>query len=89
MIICHCTSITDKEIHAAVEWMRSADQDTIITPGKVYRVLGRKPDCGGCLKLFVDTMRQSSHLEVPLELQNLRGRTIQDGESHEGRRQGH
>ena len=37
MIVCQCQSITDRQIRAAVDWMRAADPDTIITPGKVYR----------------------------------------------------
>jgi hypothetical protein len=39
MIICHCQSITDRDVHAAIDWMRAADVDTIITPGKIYRAL--------------------------------------------------
>ena len=35
MIICHCTGITYTEIHSASDWMRAADLDTIITPGKL------------------------------------------------------
>ena len=73
MIVCHCMSISEKEILAAVDWMRAADPDTIITPGKVYRALGKKADCGGCLPLFMDTMRRSDSIGVPVELRSLRG----------------
>ncbi|MGB2201626.1 MAG: (2Fe-2S)-binding protein [Pseudooceanicola atlanticus] len=72
MIVCHCNAISDRDIHAAMDWMRAADPETIITPGKVYRALGKKPDCGGCLPLFMDTMGRSDSLEVPLILRNLR-----------------
>lgn len=65
MIVCHCTGISDAEIRAAVDWMRAADPDTIITPGKVYRALGKKADCGGCLPLFMDTMSACPNLRVP------------------------
>ncbi|WP_374644929.1 bacterioferritin-associated ferredoxin [Tabrizicola sp.] len=64
MMICHCQSITDHEIRAAVDWMRAADADTVITPGRIYRALGKRADCGGCLPLFLDTMRQSESLPV-------------------------
>ena len=64
MIVCHCRRITDHDILNAVEWMRSSDPDTIITPGKVYRALGTTADCGGCLSVFLDTMRSSSSFEV-------------------------
>lgn len=65
MIICHCRSITDHDIRAAVDWMRAADPDTIITPGKIYHALGKAADCGGCMPLFLDTMRRSPGFGVP------------------------
>jgi bacterioferritin-associated ferredoxin len=68
MIVCHCMGISDHDIRAAVNWMRAADPDTVITPGKVYRALGRRADCGGCMPLFLDTMRRCGTLEVPLNL---------------------
>ncbi|MDU8941955.1 (2Fe-2S)-binding protein [Ovoidimarina sediminis] len=72
MIVCHCTNISDTDIHAAIDWMRAADPDTLITPGKVYRALGKSADCGGCMPLFLSTMRGNANLEIPAELQNLR-----------------
>lgn len=71
MIVCHCMEIRDTDIRAAVDWMRAADADTIITPGKVYRALGKRADCGGCLPLFMDIMAGCVSLEVPAGLQNL------------------
>jgi bacterioferritin-associated ferredoxin len=81
MIVCHCQSITDHQIRAAVDWMRAADPEALITPRKVYRALGRDADCGGCLPLFLDTMRGSPALpvaprgEVPPALRSLRAQT--------------
>ncbi|TCO73332.1 (2Fe-2S)-binding protein [Rhodovulum euryhalinum] len=72
MIVCHCRAITDRDIHAAIDWMRASDPHTIITPGKVFRALGTTSDCGGCLSLFLDTMRGNPNLEVPLELCSLK-----------------
>lgn len=57
MMVCHCQSITDHDIRAAVDWMRKSDPKTIITPGKIYHALGKRADCGGCMPLFLDTMR--------------------------------
>ena len=88
MIVCHCTSITDKEIHAAVDWMRASDPDTVITPGKVYRALGKRPDCGGCLPLFVATMSMCGSFEVPQQLRGLHRGTGM-GETDERRPEGH
>ncbi|WP_082152843.1 (2Fe-2S)-binding protein [Candidatus Rhodobacter oscarellae] len=75
MIVCHCQNISDHDIHAAIDWMRAADPDTLITPGKVYRALGKAADCGGCVPLFLGTMRNNPNLEVPMHLRNLRGAT--------------
>lgn len=77
MMVCHCMSITDHDIRAAVEWMRQSDPRTIITPGKVYRALGKKADCGGCLPLFTNTMQSCDSLGVPVELRGLRRNTRQ------------
>ena len=87
MIVCHCTQITDTEIRAAIDWMRSADPETIITPGKIYHALGKRADCGGCMPLFLDTMRSSDNLGVPANLRGLRIRN--KGTVHEGRRKGY
>lgn len=64
MIVCHCMGISDREIRAAVDWMRAADPSTLITPGKIYRALGKRADCGGCLPVFLDTMRSCDSLGV-------------------------
>lgn len=88
MIVCHCNAISDDDIRAAVDWMRAADPLTVITPGKVYRALGKRPDCGGCLPLFVATMEDCGTLEVPMQLRGLR-RAITQGNADEGRPESH
>lgn len=72
MIVCHCMGITDRDIRAAVDWMRAADPDTVITPGKIYRALGKRADCGGCMPLFLNTMSDCGTLGVPVNLRRLR-----------------
>ncbi len=90
MIVCHCHSITDRDVHAAIDGMRAADPHTIITPGKVYRALGKAADCGSCMPLFLSTMRQNVNLEVPMQLRGLRQRPEQTQEEpYEGRRESH
>lgn len=88
MIVCHCTNISDHDIRAAIDWMRTADPQTIITPGKIYHALGKSADCGGCMSLFLDTMRSSDNLEVPMQLRALRAGVTQES-ADEGRSQGH
>lgn len=88
MIVCHCTQISDHEIHAAIEWMRTADPDTIITPGKIYHALGKRADCGGCMPLFLDTMRHCDSLGVAPPILRANPAIKKDSQD-EGRRKSH
>jgi bacterioferritin-associated ferredoxin len=74
MIVCSCTGVTDRDIREAIAWMRSADPYTLITPGKIYRALGKSAECGGCIRTFVEKMRQDDNMAVPRELRHLRRR---------------
>ncbi|PWE31376.1 (2Fe-2S)-binding protein [Maritimibacter sp. 55A14] len=65
MIVCHCTGITDREIREAVDWMRLADPYGIVTAGRVYRALGKRPECGGCMPLFLEEMSENNSFSVP------------------------
>ncbi|WP_118132951.1 bacterioferritin-associated ferredoxin [Oceanicella sp. SM1341] len=88
MIICSCAVISDTDISNAIDWMRAADPDTVITPGKIYRALGKAPQCGGCISLFVANMRDNDNIGVPIHLRNLR--TNRQGTfRNEGRPKGH
>ncbi|MDO5621971.1 MAG: (2Fe-2S)-binding protein [Paracoccus sp. (in: a-proteobacteria)] len=69
--------------------MRAADPDTIITPGKIYHALGKRADCGGCMPLFVDCMRNSAHFGVSAEGRQPIPQLRTYGGSHEGRRKGY
>ncbi|MBZ4690670.1 MAG: (2Fe-2S)-binding protein [Cereibacter changlensis] len=89
MIVCHCMNITDRDIRAAVDWMRASDAATIITPGKVYHALGKRAECGGCMPLLLDTMRRCDSFEVPMNLRGLRRAPLTGNETYAGRRQGH
>ncbi len=88
MIVCHCATITSHEISAAVDWMRAADPDTLITPGKIYRALDKRADCGGCLSLFLAQMESCASLPVP-DLRGAARTTPAKGALNEGRRQGY
>lgn len=88
MIVCHCQTITDRDIQSAVDWMRAADPHTIITPGKVYRALGKAADCGGCMPLFLSSMRNCDSFEIPMQPPTLRV-TQHKEKSHERRQEGY
>ncbi len=64
MMVCHCMRISDHDIRSAVGWMRASDPQAIITPGRIYRAMGRRADCGGCMTLFLETMRGCEALAV-------------------------
>ncbi|MQY41589.1 (2Fe-2S)-binding protein [Epibacterium sp. SM1969] len=89
MIVCSCQSISSSDINSAISWMRTSDPETIITPGKIYRALGKSPDCGGCMKLFVATMRKSDKFEVPAILRGMNETLSQEKGHHEGRQESH
>ena len=96
MMVCHCMGISDRDIRAAVDWMRAADPETLITPGKIYRALGKRADCGGCLPLFLDTMRDCDSFGIAKEGAGTRlpSQTVpvlrsRKGRQHEGRPQGY
>lgn len=72
MIICSCQNISDRDIHAAIDWMRACDQEAIITPSKIYHALGKSAECGGCMSLFVAKMRSNDNFKVPETLRGLR-----------------
>ncbi len=58
MIICHCNVISSKDIESAIERLLEVGPDTVITPTTVFRDCGKRPDCGNCIKEFVDTIRR-------------------------------
>ena len=56
MIVCSCTMITSEDIAEAVSALRSQDPLVVLTPGLIYRHLGKRPSCGSCLPLISDLM---------------------------------
>ena len=71
MIVCSCTRVTDTDIARRSPGCapRPLHADH---PRQIYRALGKAPDCGGCIRLFVEKMRADDNLAVPVELRNLR-----------------
>ncbi|MEZ0279891.1 bacterioferritin-associated ferredoxin [Methyloceanibacter sp.] len=56
MIVCSCTMITSDEIAEAVTELRTEDPLVVLTPGLIYRRLGKRPSCGNCLPLVTELM---------------------------------
>ena len=56
MIVCSCTMITSNDVAEAVTALRTADPLVVLTPGLIYRHLGKRPSCGSCLPLITKLM---------------------------------
>jgi bacterioferritin-associated ferredoxin len=56
MIVCSCTMITSQDIAEAVSALRTEDPLVVLTPGVIYRRLGKRPSCGNCLPLIAKLM---------------------------------
>ena len=56
MIVCSCTMITSKDVAEAVAALRTEDPLVVLTPGLIYRWLGKRPSCGSCLPLIAKLM---------------------------------
>ena len=56
MIVCSCSMITSRDVAEAVTALRTADPLVVLTPGLIYRHLGKRPSCGSCLPLISKLM---------------------------------
>jgi bacterioferritin-associated ferredoxin len=56
MIVCSCTLITSNDVAEAVASLRTEDPLVVLTPGLIYRRLGKRPSCGSCLPLIAKLM---------------------------------
>jgi bacterioferritin-associated ferredoxin len=51
MIICSCNVLTKARIVAAAELLAREDPFRPVTPGRLFRALGARPQCGTCFSL--------------------------------------
>lgn len=51
MIICSCNVITKARILAAAATLASEFPEQPVTPGRIFRVLGTRPQCGTCFAM--------------------------------------
>ncbi|MEG6507820.1 (2Fe-2S)-binding protein [Methyloligella sp. 2.7D] len=56
MIVCSCAMISDHDIEEAVTALRTRDPLVVLTPGLIYKYLGKRPSCGTCLPLITRLM---------------------------------
>jgi len=48
MIVCSCNVLTRERIAAAAESLAADDPLRPVTPGRLFRTLGARPQCGTC-----------------------------------------
>lgn len=53
MIICHCNVLTEAAINQTIDDLINDDPYQLITPGVVYRQLGKRGKCCGCFPRVV------------------------------------
>jgi len=51
MIVCSCNVIDHRDLEGAVDRLYEVDPYRLLTPVLVYKTLGKRPQCGGCLSL--------------------------------------
>ena len=52
MIVCSCNVLTRARIQATAEALAAEDPFRPITPGRLFRALGARPNCGTCFSLI-------------------------------------
>jgi len=60
MIVCHCNRIDHREIEQTCQLLETADAYCVLTPTHVYKALGKRPRCGGCLTLAANLINDRS-----------------------------
>jgi bacterioferritin-associated ferredoxin len=51
VIVCHCNRIDHHDIEEAASSLLTEDPMRLLTPVVIYKRLGKRPRCGGCLTL--------------------------------------
>ncbi len=51
MIVCSCNTIDHRHLEGAVDRLYKRDPFRLLTPVLVYKTIGKRPQCGGCLSL--------------------------------------
>jgi bacterioferritin-associated ferredoxin len=52
MIVCSCNVLTETRIRATAEALAAEDSARPITPGRLFRALGARPQCGTCFSVI-------------------------------------
>lgn len=63
MIVCHCNRIDHLDIEAACAGLLANDPWKLLTPVSVYKALGKRPQCGGCLPLAANLIHSRGTMD--------------------------
>jgi len=59
MIVCSCSVLTKARIVATAETLAAADPARPVTPGRLFKALGAKPQCGTCFTVMRSLFAQA------------------------------
>lgn len=62
MILCSCNVLTRKRIVAAAEALVAEDPTRPVTPGRIFKALGGRPQCGTCFPLIREMLADTGIL---------------------------
>jgi bacterioferritin-associated ferredoxin len=60
LIVCSCNVLTDKELRRAARELQSGPERSVVTPGAVFRALGKRPRCGGCFSTIIPMIHEEA-----------------------------
>jgi hypothetical protein len=75
MILCSCCTIRQADLTDAIRALRKENPNAQITPNRVYRHIGLKPDCMECAPLLVRRINILS-AEIIVKEEILRGQDV-------------
>lgn len=52
MIVCSCSVLSKANIAATAQMLAAAEPGRPLTPGRIFRALGARPQCGTCFSLI-------------------------------------
>ncbi|WP_349359330.1 (2Fe-2S)-binding protein [Stappia sp.] len=52
--------MTDKELRRAARELQAGPDGVIVTPGAVFRALGKRPRCGGCFGSIIPIIHEEA-----------------------------
>ncbi len=94
MLVCQCNLISTRDIEDVVVAVLDEDPWQLVVPARIYRELGKRGQCCGCVPNLVDIISkvtETYHLrlagnaanivDVRLRMKSLRKSTRQGGES--------